>query len=162
MWRCSSCGTGIEDKHAHCWQCGRRKELNWTEQNTTAAPKAVPGFASYEELAHVPSRPMWLFRRGPVQRLAILFGILIVFKIVSAPFLDLWPVYSGGCRRPLAGDYSLAFFPPRSNRRCWHQTQLRMAKNEYTYSCVGNGSDFGNGNHWNANSSVSGTSSLPG
>lgn len=93
MWRCSSCGTGIEDKYAHCWQCGWRKESNRTRQNTIAAPKAVPGFASYEELAHVPSRPMWLFRRGPLQRLTFLFGILIIFKIVSAPFLGTYGLY---------------------------------------------------------------------
>ena len=93
MWRCSNCGTGIEDKYAHCWQCGERNALKRTTQNTPAAPKAVPGFASYEELAHVPSRPMWLFRRGPLQRLAFLLGTLIIFKIVSAPFLGTYGLY---------------------------------------------------------------------
>jgi len=93
MWRCSNCGTGIEDRYAHCWQCGQRNTLKQTRQNTPVAPKAVPGFASYEELAHVPSRPMWLFRRGPLQRLAILLGTLVIFKIISAPFLGTYGLY---------------------------------------------------------------------
>jgi hypothetical protein len=93
MWRCSNCGTGIEDKYAHCWQCGERKVLNQTTQNTPVVPKAVPGFASYEELADVPSRPMWIFRRGPLQRITLLLGILIIFKILSAPFLGTYGLY---------------------------------------------------------------------
>ena len=93
MWRCSNCGTGIEDKYAHCWQCGERNALKRTRQNTSAAAKTVPGFASYEELAHVPSRPMWIFRRGPLQRLAMMLGILIVFKVASAPFLGTYGLY---------------------------------------------------------------------
>jgi hypothetical protein len=93
MWRCSNCGTGIEDKYAHCWQCGERKRLTQTTQKATATPKVVPGFASYEELAHVPTRPMWIFRRGPLQRLAILVGTLIIFKIASAPFLGTYGLY---------------------------------------------------------------------
>jgi len=93
MWRCSNCGTGIEDKYAHCWQCGERNALKQTIQNTSVAAKTVPGFASYEELAHVPSRPMWIFRRGPLQRLTMMLGILIVFKIASAPFLGTYGLY---------------------------------------------------------------------
>lgn len=93
MWRCSNCGTGIEDKYAHCWQCGERNVLKQTTQNTSVAAKTVPGFASYEELAHVPSRPMWIFRRGPLQRLTMMLGILIVFKIASAPFLGTYGLY---------------------------------------------------------------------
>lgn len=93
MWRCSNCGTGIEDKYAHCWQCGERNALKPIMQNTSAAPKAVPGFASYEELAHVPSRPMWLFRRGPLQRLTFLLGFMAILKIGSAPFLGTYGLY---------------------------------------------------------------------
>lgn len=92
MWRCSNCGTGIDEKYAHCWQCGEPNALKRT-QNVPVAPKAVPEFASYEELAHVPSRPMWIFRRGPLQKLTLLGGTLIVFKIVSAPFLGVYGVY---------------------------------------------------------------------
>ena len=93
MWRCSNCGTGIEDNYAHCWQCGERNVLKQTTQNTSVAAKTVPGFASYEELAHVPSRPMWLFRRGPLQKLAIMLGTQVVFKIGSAPFLGTYGLY---------------------------------------------------------------------
>jgi len=41
----------------------------------------------------VPSRPMWLFRRGPLQKLALLLGTLIIFKIVSAPFIGTYGLY---------------------------------------------------------------------
>src|SRR5215216_468225 len=96
MWRCSNCGTGIEDKYAHCWQCGVANAQKPKKQAAPVQPKAVPEFASYEELAHVPSRPIWLFRRGPFQRITILLGTLIVFKIVSAPFLGKYGVYIVG------------------------------------------------------------------
>ena len=36
---------------------------------------------------------MWIFRRGPLQRLVFLLGILIIFKIVSAPFLGTYGLY---------------------------------------------------------------------
>ena len=53
----------------------------------------MPGFASYEELAKVPSRPIWIFRRGPLQRLVMLVGILTIFKILSAPFIGRYGLY---------------------------------------------------------------------
>jgi DNA-directed RNA polymerase subunit RPC12/RpoP len=93
MWRCSNCGTGIEDKYAHCWQCGAKNALKPTRQEPPPSQKAVPGFASYEELAKVPSRPIWLFRRGPLQRITWLLAIVILFKILSAPFLGTYGVY---------------------------------------------------------------------
>jgi len=94
MWRCSNCGNGVEDKYAHCWQCGAANAVKRTaSQPAEAAPKAVPGFASYEELAHVPSRPMWIMRRGPLQRLTLLGGLVIIFKILSSRFLGTYGVY---------------------------------------------------------------------
>jgi len=54
------------------------------------------GILFYEELAHVPSRPMWLFRRGPLQKITFLVGTLIVFKILSAPFLGKYGLYIVG------------------------------------------------------------------
>src|SRR5262249_30888671 len=93
MWRCSNCGTGIEDKYAHCWQCGAANALKERQRTTQAPPAAVPEFASYEELAKVPSRPIWIFRRGPLQRIVMLVGILTIFKILSAPFLGTYGVY---------------------------------------------------------------------
>jgi hypothetical protein len=53
----------------------------------------VPRFASYEELAKVPSRPPWILRRGPLQRISILLGGLIIFKIITAPFLGRYGLY---------------------------------------------------------------------
>lgn len=93
MWRCSNCGTGIEDKYAHCWQCGAANALKRTRQQPPASQNAVPEFASYEQLANVPSRPMWIFRRGPLQRGVFLLGIIILVKILSAPFVGKYGVY---------------------------------------------------------------------
>ena len=111
MWRCSNCGTGIEDKYAHCWQCGAPNAVKQRTQtatpNQTPAPeqtltrehtltseqKSVPDFASYEELAHVPSRPMWLFRRGPLQRLFYFLLAVVLVKVVGSPFLGKYGVY---------------------------------------------------------------------
>lgn len=56
----------------------------------------MPEFASYEELAKVPSRPIWIFRRGPLQRIVGLLGIVTIFKILSAPFLGRYGVYIVG------------------------------------------------------------------
>ena len=91
MWRCSNCGTGIEDKYAHCWQCGAANAVKRTTQAPPA--KSVPGFTSYEDLAKVPPQPMWIFRRGPLQKITFLLGLLIVFKILSAPFLGTYGLY---------------------------------------------------------------------
>jgi hypothetical protein len=90
MWLCSNCGNGIEDKYAHCWQCGFPKPVKRT---TPVSQKAVPEFASYEELAHVPARPMWIMRRGPLQRLVMIVIILTIFKIASSRFLGAYGVY---------------------------------------------------------------------
>ncbi len=93
MWLCNTCGNGIEDKYAHCWQCGSPKPVKQTRQTPEVSPKAVPEFASYEELAHVPSRPMWIMRRGPLQRIVIIIGILTIFKIASSRFLGAYGLY---------------------------------------------------------------------
>ncbi|HYV14164.1 MAG TPA: hypothetical protein VE980_24870 [Pyrinomonadaceae bacterium] len=93
MWRCSNCGNGVEDKYAHCWQCGTSKAVKRTTQTAEASQKAVPEFASYEELAHVPARPMWIMRRGPLQRIVLLVGILTVFKILSSRLFGAYGVY---------------------------------------------------------------------
>jgi hypothetical protein len=96
MWRCSNCGNAIEDKYAHCWQCGAPNALKRTKQRPQAPPASVPEFASYEELAKVPSRPIWILRRGPLQRIVLLLGIVTIFKILSAPFLGRYGVYIVG------------------------------------------------------------------
>ena len=92
MWRCSNCGNGVEDKYAHCWQCGAPKAVKRSTQPAEPA-KAVPEFASYEELAKVPSRPMWFLRRGPLQRVFYLLLFLLIFKIAASPFLGKYGVY---------------------------------------------------------------------
>ena len=36
---------------------------------------------------------MWILRRGPLQRIVMLLAIVILFKILSAPFLGTYGVY---------------------------------------------------------------------
>ncbi|HJT66537.1 MAG TPA: hypothetical protein VJ749_08790 [Pyrinomonadaceae bacterium] len=93
MWRCSNCGTGIEDQYAHCWQCGAPNAVKRPAQTAPREEKSVPGFASYEELAHVPSRPMWFLRRGPLQRLFYFLLIIIIVKVLGSQFLGKYGVY---------------------------------------------------------------------
>jgi len=93
MWRCSNCGTGIEDKYAHCWQCGAANVLDRNRQTPTISQQAVPEFASYEELANVPSRPPWILRRGPLQRICILLIFLTIFKIAASRFIGAYGLY---------------------------------------------------------------------
>ena len=93
MWRCSNCGTGIEDKYAHCWQCGAPNAARRRTQTVAPEQKSVPEFASYEELAHVPSRPMWFLRRGPLQRLFYLLLMVVLVKVVGSQFLGKYGVY---------------------------------------------------------------------
>src|SRR5215467_8601134 len=93
MWLCNTCGNGIEDKYAHCWQCGAPKPVRPAAAAASVPTKAVPDFASYEELAHVPSRPMWIMRRGPLQRIVLLLGIVIIFKIFASRFVGTYGVY---------------------------------------------------------------------
>jgi DNA-directed RNA polymerase subunit RPC12/RpoP len=93
MWRCSNCGTGIEDNYAHCWQCGARNALKRTAMKPPVDPSSVPEFASYEELAKVPSRPLWFLRRGPLQRIFYLLLFLLILKISASPFLGKYGVY---------------------------------------------------------------------
>jgi uncharacterized membrane protein YvbJ len=93
MWRCSNCGNGVEDKYAHCWQCGAPNAVKRTAQTAESRPVAVPEFASYEELAHVPSRPMWILRRGPLQRIFFILLFMIIVKVLSSRFVGAYGVY---------------------------------------------------------------------
>lgn len=93
MWRCTNCGTGIEDKYAHCWQCGAANVVKQRTEPPRVSEKQVPQFSSYEELAKVPSRPPWIMRRGPLQRIILLAGIVTIFKIASAPIVGRYGLY---------------------------------------------------------------------
>ena len=93
MWLCNTCGNGIEDKYAHCWQCGAAKPVKRSRQEAPRRQDAGPAFASYEELAKVPSRPIWIMRRGPLQRGVIFVAVVLLVKIISAPFVGKYGVY---------------------------------------------------------------------
>jgi len=93
MWLCNTCGNAIEDKYAHCWQCGAAKPMRRTTQEAPATQDAMHIFASYEELAKVPSRPMWIMRRGPLQRGLIFAAVILLVRIISAPFVGKYGLY---------------------------------------------------------------------
>jgi hypothetical protein len=67
--------------------------LDRNRQKPPVSQKAVPEFAFYGELAKVPSRPPWILRRGPLQRICILVAFLILFKVASAPFIGAYGLY---------------------------------------------------------------------
>jgi len=73
----------------------------------------VPEFASYEELAKVPSRPMWVLRRGPFQRIFYLLLVLLIFKVTASPLLGKYGVYVVA----VVGVVALAIILWRSFRR---------------------------------------------
>ena len=93
MWRCVKCGSEIEDKYLHCWQCGRKHVSQPVKQREGTARAAVPGFASYEELAKVPPNDPWIFRRGPIMRLFWFLLALGLVKVLSSRFLGTYGNY---------------------------------------------------------------------
>jgi hypothetical protein len=95
MWRCSNCETQIDDDHTFCWQCGKRRvhQEPRTEQRRASA---VPGFASFEQLAPEPPSHGWLFKRGLSARLisyALLLVIFVIFKILASRFFGTYGLY---------------------------------------------------------------------
>jgi hypothetical protein len=96
MWRCSNCETQIDDKHAFCWQCGKRRVLNQGRATEQGRERAVPDFASFEQLAPEPPSHRWLFRRGLTPRLisyALLLVIFVIFKILASRFFGAYGLY---------------------------------------------------------------------
>jgi len=99
MWFCSSCRNQIEDKYQHCWQCGAKRVVG-TKPGTKPGARTTPQFASYEEMAKVPDRPMFIFRRGLLQRIlwfglgVVLVKVLVVLdKFFGSPFLGKYGLY---------------------------------------------------------------------
>jgi len=93
MWLCNTCANTVEDKYAHCWQCGAPKPVRRAKQKEPSTQGSVPTFASYEELAKVPSRPIWIMRRGPLQRGVLFLAAVLLVKIISAPFVGKYGLY---------------------------------------------------------------------
>ena len=99
MWRCTNCGTGIEDKYPRCWNCGvenvlkQRTEAPRVLEGPAVSNQQVPQFSSYEELAKVPGRLPWILRRGPLQRICILLIFLTIFKIAASRFIGAYGLY---------------------------------------------------------------------
>lgn len=94
MWFCSSCRNEIEEKYQHCWQCGAKRVFGVRPpSNEPPKEKSVPQFASYEELAKVPARPPFVFRRGPLQRLFWFVLAIVLVKFFASPFLGKYGLY---------------------------------------------------------------------
>lgn len=96
MWRCLSCNSEVEDEHSYCWHCGKKRVPRAQEEARRTGHTAVPGFASFEQLAPEPSSHQWIFRRGPMTRIlsyAVVVAVLIVFKIVSSQFFGAYGLY---------------------------------------------------------------------
>ncbi|HKO96744.1 MAG TPA: hypothetical protein VJU86_07125 [Pyrinomonadaceae bacterium] len=96
MWRCSNCEAQIDDKHAFCWQCGQRRVPHQEQATQQGKDLAVPGFASFEQLAPEPASHGWIFKRGLPVRLisyAFLLVIFVVFKILSSRFFGAYGLY---------------------------------------------------------------------
>jgi uncharacterized membrane protein YvbJ len=93
MWYCANCRNQIEDRYSHCWQCGTKRVTGQKSIPQTAPQTTALKFSSYEELAHVPQRSMFLFRRGPIQRVLWMLMILVVFKVASSEFLGKYGTY---------------------------------------------------------------------
>jgi hypothetical protein len=92
MWFCSKCRNEMDDKYGHCWQCGSKRTVG-RKPRSAAGVKAVPQFASYEEMAKVPARQPFLFRRGPITRLFWFVLIIGLFKFLSSQFLGKYGTY---------------------------------------------------------------------
>ena len=93
MWRCLNCTAEVEDKHSFCWQCGKKRVLP-AKQATEQA--AVPGFASFEELAPEPKSHQLMFRRGLLTRIVSYAAVGVVFvisKILASRFFGAYGLY---------------------------------------------------------------------
>jgi len=112
MWLCSNCKSEIEDRYAHCWNCGGKRLPEPVSQGSSrqtsgqkplestpsrfATSRSTPRFDSYEELAPQPKSHIAIFRRGPFTRVfafliaAIFIGVL---KFLDSPFFGKYGTY---------------------------------------------------------------------
>ena len=96
MWRCLSCKSEVKDEHSYCWHCGKKRVPPPQEAARRTEHTAVPGFASFEQLAPEPASHQWIFRRGPMTRIlsyAVVVAVFIVLKILSSQFFGAYGLY---------------------------------------------------------------------
>lgn len=96
MWRCLSCKSEVNDEHSYCWHCGKKRVPPVQEEARPTEHTAVPGFASFEQLAPEPASHQWIFRRGPMTRIlsyAVVVAFLIVAKVLSSQFFGAYGLY---------------------------------------------------------------------
>lgn len=101
MWFCSKCRNEMENKYGHCWKCGAKRAIGTRPPRDPAEVKAVPHFASYEEMAKVPKQQPFIFRlflqpnllRRPLI-LLVMMGLLKFFgSLFDSPFLSKYGLY---------------------------------------------------------------------
>ena len=91
----------MEDQYGHCWQCGTKRAIGKKPQRAIAEVKAVPQFASYEEMAKVPKQQPFILRLflrpNPLRRPLIFLvglGLLKFFgSLFESPFLNKYGLY---------------------------------------------------------------------
>jgi hypothetical protein len=91
----------MEDKYGHCWQCGAKRAIGTKPPREPNEVKAVPQFASYEEMAKVPKQQPFILRLflrpNPLRRPLILLVLMVLLKLFGSlfdsPFLNEYGLY---------------------------------------------------------------------
>lgn len=96
MWRCLNCKSEVDDKHAFCWHCGKKRVLPAERVARQTEQSAVPGFASFEQLAPEPRSHQLMFRRGLLTRIVSYAAVGVIFvisKILASRFFGAYGLY---------------------------------------------------------------------
>ncbi len=91
----------MDDQYGHCWQCGTKRAIGKKPPRDLAEVKAVPQFASYEEMAKVPKQQPFILRLflrpNPLRRPLIFLvglGLLKFFgSLFESPILNKYGLY---------------------------------------------------------------------
>src|SRR5438270_2681622 len=92
MWICASCRTEIDNRYPHCWNCGAQHSDAPPAKPHPVEVASVPHFASYEQMVSEPISERLFRRRGPFRYVWALAAILI-FKLISSPFIGKYGNY---------------------------------------------------------------------
>ena len=96
MWLCSNCQNEIADEYVHCWNCGAKRVVTPPTSQAPREVTSVPQFGSYEAMVKEPRSHGVIWRRGPLNRIAALLmvGIVfVIFKLFDSPLLAKYGIY---------------------------------------------------------------------
>jgi predicted amidophosphoribosyltransferase len=100
MWICPNCQNQIEDRYAHCWNCGMKRAPVSSPVMPRSEATSVPHFSSIEEMAPVPKSQSVFFSTGPLARIfgrllgLVVLGVLfIIAKILASDFMSKYGLY---------------------------------------------------------------------